>query len=1199
MEKKKNNRWQINKLGIVNFWYYDYEEIPLHNGKLLLRGGNGSGKSVTLQSFIPLLLDGNRAPGRLDTFGTVSRKLDNYMLVREGETERTAYLFMEFKKNGIENYITVGMGIKAQKDKSTDIWYFIVRDGKRIGQDIKLKRKELGEEIVLQKKQMKNIMEESGYFFQSQREYMAAMNEIFFGFDSLEYYEDLLALIINIRSPKLSKDFKPTKMYEILNDSLKTLDKDDLKGITEAMEEMDIIKNKIDDSKNALIMAREISEIFQKYNKVNLFSKKKKQDEKLSELEKNLYEFTNKEKDMLEIEKKLEEFQKEKNNLEIERQRIDERKELLKKEDNFSKYEERLKIEEELKVLEDRFSKKNDKLNIKKHLLSKKIQLCSEEQKLLNEIQENENNILNELKIELRNLNLSELYTTEQLKTHLEKFKQLLKNVRKDIEKYEGLKNTCNNLEIKLEENELKIDSEKKEELRLENLIIEIIEDYKEKMIQWQEKCEILKFSDKEIIQINELLNLSMVPDKIEELKAYMKDIHYKYKINLQLRLERLILNNSKEKNIERLEKKAVPFIDLQSLIGLDIFLVSEKYKKEALDFKGKEYGNFIFSEELFQKNEKGYYQVGQLSGKVNPNEEQLSKIQLEELLIQLENENEKIPTLENLKAGKDTLEEFEKKLSSLESKKEEIRNNLITLNEEIKKLDIKLFPLLKDTPIEKTIDSLNQLNDIRESASGFIIEIISLQKRKEISISTINNLNETVDSIEEELEDIYDEIKINNKNINIKKSTLETFIEFFKEIDMESIQAELRALNEKAKNLPAQFEKCYTQLGKLESKKEMLMKSIESFKIIIEENKFKLDESQKFYKEELSLGYVTEAEIQDFNLEGMSSKKLQISLSEVISKYSNALSTYKIKSKLLFSESEDSERVDYIFTANRTEESLFNLELYLENQIQELELLITDGDRKIFEEILLENLSQKVLAIIYNSQKWIKQINELMYNMESSSSLKLDLKWEPKKSESEEELSTVELLQLLNGKGRLSESEKKKFSTHFLHKIKKVINRSQKNGENTNYFNIISEILDFRKWYEFRLFYVKRNEKRREMTNNNFYQLSGGEKAISMYLPLLAALYVRYEYASETAPRIVAMDEAFAGVDEKNIGMLFSHLENLDLDYILNSQILWGDYETVPELGICEILRDENDDNVALINYKWNGKKMENKTYV
>ena len=40
-------RWRMNKLGFVNFWLYDWEEFPFSEGRLLLRGENGAGKSVT------------------------------------------------------------------------------------------------------------------------------------------------------------------------------------------------------------------------------------------------------------------------------------------------------------------------------------------------------------------------------------------------------------------------------------------------------------------------------------------------------------------------------------------------------------------------------------------------------------------------------------------------------------------------------------------------------------------------------------------------------------------------------------------------------------------------------------------------------------------------------------------------------------------------------------------------------------------------------------------------------------------------------------------------------------------------------------------------------------------------------------------------------------------------------------------------
>ncbi len=66
---------------------------------MLLRGSNGSGKSVTMQSFIPLLLDGNMRPERLDPFGSRARKMENYLLEENDDRdERTGYLYMEFKR---------------------------------------------------------------------------------------------------------------------------------------------------------------------------------------------------------------------------------------------------------------------------------------------------------------------------------------------------------------------------------------------------------------------------------------------------------------------------------------------------------------------------------------------------------------------------------------------------------------------------------------------------------------------------------------------------------------------------------------------------------------------------------------------------------------------------------------------------------------------------------------------------------------------------------------------------------------------------------------------------------------------------------------------------------------------------------------------------------------------------------------------
>ena len=73
-------------------------------------------------------------------------------------------------------------------------------------------------------------------------EYTACVNRLLFGFETQEEYKELLELLIQLRTPKLSKDFKPTVINEILSSSLQTLSEDDLRPMSEAIENMDNLK---------------------------------------------------------------------------------------------------------------------------------------------------------------------------------------------------------------------------------------------------------------------------------------------------------------------------------------------------------------------------------------------------------------------------------------------------------------------------------------------------------------------------------------------------------------------------------------------------------------------------------------------------------------------------------------------------------------------------------------------------------------------------------------------------------------------------------------------------------------------------------------------------------------------------------------------------------------------------------------------
>ncbi|MBR2215319.1 MAG: TIGR02680 family protein [Selenomonadaceae bacterium] len=249
----RENPWQANRAGILNYWYYDEAEFKFADGRLLLRGSNGSGKSVTMQSLVTVLLDGVKRADRLDSFGSKSRTMDDYLLGEKEISdydERTGYLYLEYKRVNSDQYVTTGIGLHARRGISkVDFWGFLLHNGRRIGQDetrdlvlYRLsKNPETGEaqKIPLSRKELENAIGQDGRVTTEQREYMAMVNQYVFGYEDMGKFEELMKLLIQLRSPKLSRDFKPSVIYEILNAALPTLSEEDLRPLAEALENME------------------------------------------------------------------------------------------------------------------------------------------------------------------------------------------------------------------------------------------------------------------------------------------------------------------------------------------------------------------------------------------------------------------------------------------------------------------------------------------------------------------------------------------------------------------------------------------------------------------------------------------------------------------------------------------------------------------------------------------------------------------------------------------------------------------------------------------------------------------------------------------------------------------------------------------------------------------------------------------------
>ena len=198
--------------------------------------------------------------------GSSDRRMEYYFLGEEGKDESTGYLFLEFKKERSEEYRTIAIGQRAKRGKPMDFWGFIILDGRRIGYDLKLYKEIGSSKIPYDRREMKTELGDDNFFTTSQSEYKKSVNQYIFGFRKAEQYEQFIKLLVKVRAPKLSKEFKPSKVYEILNDSLQTLTDEDLRAMVDAMEKMDEIQESLEILKRAFDDVKIIRNEYTRYN---------------------------------------------------------------------------------------------------------------------------------------------------------------------------------------------------------------------------------------------------------------------------------------------------------------------------------------------------------------------------------------------------------------------------------------------------------------------------------------------------------------------------------------------------------------------------------------------------------------------------------------------------------------------------------------------------------------------------------------------------------------------------------------------------------------------------------------------------------------------------------------------------------------------------------------------------------------------
>ncbi len=238
-----------------------------------------------------------------------------------------------------------------------------------------------------------------------------------------------------------------------------------------------------------------------------------------------------------------------------------------------------------------------------------------------------------------------------------------------------------------------------------------------------------------------------------------------------------------------------------------------------------------------------------------------------------------------------------------------------------------------------------------------------------------------------------------------------------------------------------------------------------------------------------------------------------------------------------------------------------------LREEHQRTNQLLTSQEREIFETHLLTRVGEAIRQLLLDADAFEHRINEEMARVPTESKMIVELSWEP---EGDEPALRSAIQALRTSPELLGPDRRDSLREFFMRRIADV--RSSDPGR--SFAKTLNAVLDYRAWHQFVLYARFSSGKRQRVTRTFYRGLSGGEAATLLHLPLFAAAAAQYTNGSVAGPRIVALDEAFVGIDDKMRARLMGLLTQLDLDVILTSHEFWGFYDTVPALVLYDLVR-------------------------
>ncbi|MGF7186534.1 uncharacterized protein (TIGR02680 family) [Desulfitispora alkaliphila] len=1364
------DKWKMNRAGLLNFWYYDEEIFDFVDGKLLLRGSNGSGKSVTMQSFLPVLLDGKKSPDRLDPFGSKARRMEDYLLGEKevvNRDERTGYLFIEYKREHTNQYVTTGIGLQAKRYKPMKFWGFIITDNRRIGHDLQLyKMERQGNElkkIPRSRVELETVIADGGQVVQTQSDYMKLVNKYVFGFETIEAYEDLIKLLIQLRSPKLSKEFRPTVIYEILEAALPPLSDDDLRHLSDTIEQMDQTKQQIEQLERELLALTSLNKAYDTYNQRLIADQAVEYGKASKRLNKEEKQYKQLIKEQQELETEIGQLEIGISQLKTEQEVFEKKKQRLFSHKVWNIQKEREDEAQRLESSDEDYQRRSKKLSDQKkkewELKDKKelVELTIDEvygviDDHLGQMRDNgeetafSQHIMNE---EDYKRNQDSAFDFTLWKKEAEKHKKNLAVLEEKLRKFDDLREKIQGKQKELGDEQYKLDQKRHEETDWLRMFDENKDKHIHQLHTWSEAYpqfavteDALQAAARNIYSLYETTTYEEIKDLFSPLLEAYQDQKRQYKSELGAKANQLD-ENIKVKEAELLdwknkkdpEPEAHPatrearkalldsgtnFDALYALVEfqegvseetqrrieaamIDAGLLNALIADEELDVEHDRIlraspnimahtladylkadgasdstispervddvlrsivigSNDNGTEALMSIQEDGSYGIGLIKGHATPIEQvrfigkNARKRYREEQIVQIQHEIEELEvekksiikefrkTEDELQAAKTAWGQFpndrdlQENYRQIELVRLGIKHSLEQVQEFsqiLKELDVEYQELKRAIGEEARQYNLELSHQAYATAKNVMDSYEKDLLNLEIQHNKYIHHKSQAKDYRERLEEVAEEIIMLEGELNVLQSKIDTIRKNIEQIDKQLEQ-------EGAEDIQQQISQVQSRLTEITNEAGEKNKLLPQRQTELKNHKEKLAEKQKLFdfyskikdawkqslESEVKRGYVVKSSEEE-TLDEIA-KKLEQAYGEIVKEKDKSnvesrltsefyrqqtdLMEYRMREYMVephtfdWMENEEQDSLLPIIEQwkHKTARRIIELDwrgqqvspYFVQQNIAEeqarQESLLNEQDKELYEEILFKSVGNKLRSRIRRAERWTDKMTSLMESRDSSSGLTFSIKWRPRTAEAEEEMDTKDLVHILKQDAQLlREQDLERITSHFRSKISKAKKWIEEKGEGQTLLQVLKEVLDYRKWFSFILYYQRTNEAKRELTNNTFYKFSGGEKAMAMYIPLFAACYSRYQEAADTAPYIISLDEAFAGVDENNIREMFEIVEHLGFDYIMNSQVLWGDYDTISSLAVCELVRPKNASYVTVIPYKWDGNQM------